>query len=81
MVSASSRTVRSISPSGTTRLTRPGDAPLTIQAVKRIMRELRSERPDVDACDALVRKCFASADYREGRRAFMEKRKPVFNGS
>jgi len=57
-----------------------GNAPLTIQAVKRIMRELRSERPDVDACDALVKKCFESADYREGRTAFMEKRKPEFRG-
>jgi len=57
-----------------------GNAPLTIQAVKRILRELRSERPDVDACDALVKKCFESADYREGRQAFMEKRKPEFRG-
>ena len=57
-----------------------GNAPLTIQAVKRIMHELRSERPDVDACDALVKKCFESADYREGRQAFMEKRKPKFRG-
>ena len=24
--------------------------------------------------------CFASSDYIEGRRAFMEKRKPAFNG-
>jgi enoyl-CoA hydratase len=58
-----------------------GNAPLTIRAVKRIVRELRSERPDVAACDVLVRQCFESADYREGRRAFMEKRKPVFTGS
>ena len=57
-----------------------GNAPLTIQAVKRIMRELSSDRPDVAACDALVRKCFESADYREGRRAFMEKRKAEFRG-
>jgi enoyl-CoA hydratase/carnithine racemase len=53
---------------------------LTIRAVKRIVRELRSDAPDVAACDALVRQCFESADYREGRKAFMEKRKPVFRG-
>jgi enoyl-CoA hydratase/carnithine racemase len=57
-----------------------GNAPLTIRAVKRIVRELRKDAPDVAACDALVRQCFESADYREGRKAFMEKRKPVFRG-
>jgi len=57
-----------------------GNAPLTIQAVKSILRELRSESPDVNACEALVKKCFESADYQEGRRAFMEKRKPEFRG-
>jgi enoyl-CoA hydratase/carnithine racemase len=60
-----------------------GNAPLTVQAVKRIVRELRQSpdvEPDVAACDALVKQCFESADYREGRRAFLEKRKPVFRG-
>jgi enoyl-CoA hydratase/carnithine racemase len=38
------------------------NAPLTIRAVKRIVRELRSDAPDVEACDALVKQCFESAD-------------------
>lgn len=58
------------------------NAPLTIQAVKRIVAEaLKNETErDVAACDLLVKKCFASADYEEGRRAFLEKRKPRFTG-
>jgi enoyl-CoA hydratase/carnithine racemase len=28
----------------------------------------------------MVQACFDSADYIEGRRAFMEKRKPVWTG-
>ncbi|MGB2122400.1 MAG: enoyl-CoA hydratase, partial [Candidatus Puniceispirillaceae bacterium] len=35
---------------------------------------------DLDALEALVKGCFASDDYIEGRRAFMEKRKPKFTG-
>lgn len=56
------------------------NAPLTIRAAKRILLELRRDQPDMDACNQLVRQCFESADYREGRRAFLEKRKPVFRG-
>ena len=29
----------------------------------------------------MVKKCFESKDYVEGRTAFMEKRKPVFTGT
>jgi enoyl-CoA hydratase/carnithine racemase len=32
----------------------------------------------VTLCDQLVAACFNSADFTEGRTAFMEKRKPVF---
>ena len=35
---------------------------------------------DLAAIDAAVATCFASQDYIEGRRAFMEKRKPKFQG-
>ncbi len=59
-----------------------GNAPLTINAVKRIVSEaLKDEsQRDMAACDLLVQQCFASADYQEGRRAFLEKRKPRFTG-
>ena len=58
------------------------NAPLTIRASKRIVRELLKSSPafDAEACAALVKQCFDSQDYIEGRRAFMEKRKPVFQG-
>ncbi|MGB5080875.1 MAG: enoyl-CoA hydratase [Burkholderiales bacterium] len=58
------------------------NAPLTIRASKRIVRELIKSDPafDAQACAALVKQCFDSQDYVEGRRAFMEKRKPVFQG-
>lgn len=58
------------------------NAPLTIRATKQIIRQLLADdrSRDVEACEALVKQCFESEDYREGRRAFMEKRKPQFTG-
>jgi len=57
------------------------NAPLTIGAVKTCVRELlRGRELDRERCEAAVRACFESEDYVEGRRAFMEKRKPVFKG-
>ena len=59
------------------------NAPLTVNSVKFIVGQTvtdESER-DLDRCAELVRQCFESRDYVEGRRAFMEKRKPNFVGA
>ncbi|MEQ1886855.1 MAG: enoyl-CoA hydratase [Bryobacteraceae bacterium] len=58
------------------------NAPLTMNAAKRAIHELLKDpaHQDLAACDALVTQCFDSEDYQEGRRAFLEKRKPEFNG-
>jgi enoyl-CoA hydratase len=58
------------------------NAPLTVKAIKRIVGEAMKDPADRDLelCDRLVRECFESEDYAEGRRAFAEKRKPVFQG-
>ena len=58
------------------------NAPLTIAAAKAITREILKPSPELDMalCTSLIRGCFESADYTEGRTAFMQRRKPVFTG-
>jgi len=60
-----------------------GNAPLTIRAVKTAVQENLKAPADRNTalCNEQVLACFASNDYKEGRLAFMEKRKPQFTGT
>ena len=59
-----------------------GNAPLAIQAAKITIAQVLKDpdRRDMDAVKAIGTTCMDSEDFREGRRAFMEKRKPQFRG-
>jgi len=59
------------------------NAPLTVRCAKLVVGEALKDvaERDVGAADRAVAACFASADYKEGQAAFMEKRKPNFIGA
>ena len=58
------------------------NAPLTIALAKagKIAINAGADTDAVDRLNAMADACYSSEDYREGRRAFMEKRKPGFTG-
>jgi len=62
--------------------TMANNAPLSIVASKRVIDEYvkDADKRDQTLADKAVADCFASQDYIEGRRAFMEKRKPLWTG-
>lgn len=58
------------------------NAPLTLRAAKAAIRAAAQlpKALSFEDCEALASACFDSADYVEGRTAFLEKREPKFTG-
>jgi enoyl-CoA hydratase len=58
------------------------NAPLTLLLAKAAAREIAKPESTRDHArlEQMAKACFDSDDYKEGRRAFMEKRKPMFKG-
>ncbi|NQV57473.1 MAG: enoyl-CoA hydratase/isomerase family protein [Rhodospirillales bacterium] len=60
-----------------------GNAPLSVRAAKGMVAQVLKSPGEWDEkiCVELVRACADSADYKEGRTSFMEKRQPEFKGN
>jgi enoyl-CoA hydratase/carnithine racemase len=58
------------------------NAPLAVAAAKITIAEILKDASnrDMEAVKQIGTRCADSEDFREGRRAFMEKRKPMFRG-
>lgn len=54
-------------------------APLTMRSIKTILRRLRDAQPKIDDHD-IVGEVYSSADFKEGMDAFLNKRRPNWQG-